>query len=160
MAHAGLANAAYHLDDYPAALREWRSAYPLLDDPGSQAWTLYRVGVCQQRLNQFSDADQTFAEVQKNFPNTEPARASASHVGARAFAIQLGAFASPNRADQEIAALCAAPVVRGAKLTLSRGTDPATGRQLVRIGPVATYAEAKALLTKLSDHYPDAAILP
>ena len=154
LAHAGLANAAFHLDDYPTAVREWGLAYPLVRQPDAKAWVLFRLGLCQQRLGWFEMADRTFAQVQREFPGDEPAARAGARIGQRAFYVQVGAFASPNNADREIARL------RALRLEANRGTDPATGRQIVRVGPFTTYAEARAAQARLAGAFPDAVLVP
>src|SRR5437764_3383906 len=54
---AGAANVAYFQDDYPKAMQEWAAAYNGLQDADSKAWVLYRIGLCQQRLGRFEQAD-------------------------------------------------------------------------------------------------------
>jgi cell division septation protein DedD len=114
---------------------------------------LYRAGLSQQRSGNFAEADKTFAAVQQQFPNTEPARRAAAHQGARGFHVQVGVFATPANADATLASLRTDGVI-GMRLT-----DPA-GRNVVRIGPAPTYEQAKALKTRLAAKYPDAIIIP
>ena len=77
--HSSLANVAYFQDDYSSTAGEWKIAYDKLSDPGIRSWVLYRIGLCDQRMGQFSDADKVFASVSENYPNTVPAqRAGAS----------------------------------------------------------------------------------
>jgi 8-oxo-dGTP pyrophosphatase MutT (NUDIX family) len=157
LCRAGLANAAYYLDDYPTAAREWAAAMPLVTQADAKAWMLYRVGLCQQRLGSFEAADQTFAQVRSQYPAAaggEPARRAATRAGLRGFYVQVGTFTSPVNADRAIAAL------HKGRVPAARGTDPATGRQIVRAGPVPSYPEAKALKQYLAGQYPDAVVVP
>jgi outer membrane protein assembly factor BamD (BamD/ComL family) len=157
LCRAGLANAAYYLDDYQTAAREWSAALPLVTQSNAKAWILYRVGLCQQRLGSFETADQTFAQVQSQYASAaggEPARRAATRAGHRGFYVQLGTFTSPVNADRAIAAL------QKGRVPAARGTDPATGRQIVRAGPVPSYPEAKALKQYLAGQYPDAVVVP
>ena len=157
LCRAGLANAAYYLDDYQTAAREWAAALPLVAQADAKAWILYRVGLCQQRLGSFQEADQTFAQVRSQFPDAadgEPARRAATRGGHRGFYVQVGTFTSPVNADRAIAAL------QKGRVPAARGTDPATGRQIVRAGPVPSYPEAKALKQYLAGQYPDAVVVP
>ena len=103
LAHAGLANAAFYLEDYATAAREWGLAYPLVGQPDARSWILYRVGLCQQRLGQFDLADRSFARVQQEFPGKEPATRAAAHAGQRAFYVRVGAYGSAAAADREVA---------------------------------------------------------
>ncbi|MGB7159728.1 MAG: SPOR domain-containing protein [Tepidisphaeraceae bacterium] len=150
---SSLANVAYFQDDYATALTQWQAALPRMENADTRAWTIYRIGLCQQRLGQFEQADQTFAAVQKQQPGTEPARRAAQHAGARSFFVQLATFKSAANADQASAAL------------RREGVEPvreanAQGFQLLRVGPVKSYAQAVSLKTKYADRYPDAIILP
>src|SRR3954465_2468151 len=70
---AGVANIAYFQNDYATALQQWTAAYDKIRDEETNAWILYRIGVCQQRLGDFDTADKTFATVQDSFKNTEAA---------------------------------------------------------------------------------------
>lgn len=151
--HTSLANVCYFQEDYASAIREWTSAYDQLESPELRAWTLYRIGLCHQRLGKFDLADRTFASVQAHYPNTLPAQRAKEHQGARGFVVQIGVFSQPALADRAIAGL------RQQGLLGSRTPD-AQGRQVVRIGPVASYAEARSIKSRLSASHPDALILP
>ena len=76
-----LANVAYFQDDYPTAISQWNAAYEKLDRDDLKAWALYRIGVSQQRMGQFTQADETFAAVQQFHPNSIPAQRCHEHVG-------------------------------------------------------------------------------
>ncbi|HEV2292995.1 MAG TPA: tetratricopeptide repeat protein [Tepidisphaeraceae bacterium] len=148
-----LANVAYFQNDYQTALTQWAAALPRIEHPETRAWTLYRMGLCQQRLGQFQQADQTFAAVQKEHPGTEPARRAKEHAGARSFFVQLVTFKSAASADKVTAAL------------RREGLEPvrvpnAQGFQQIRVGPVPSYAQAMSLKTRFADRYPDAIIIP
>ena len=69
-----LGNVSYFQDDYATALQQWQTALPRIGNADTRAWTLYRMGLAQQRLGQFLQADQTFAQVQKEHPGTLPAQ--------------------------------------------------------------------------------------
>src|SRR5579884_4066758 len=90
--HAGIANVAYFQENYDKAMNEWAQAYPGLQDKDAKAWVLYRIGLCQQRLGRFEQADTNFALVRQQFPTSEPAARAAAHQGARAFYVQVGAY--------------------------------------------------------------------
>jgi outer membrane protein assembly factor BamD (BamD/ComL family) len=150
---AGIANVAYFQEDYSTAIAQWTAAHEKLSEPQSKAWVLYRVGLSQQRFGQFAEADKTFAAVQQQHPNTEPARRAAAHQGARGFHVQLGVYSSPANADNALAGLRADGVI-GMRLT-----DNA-GRNVVRVGPMRTYEEAKSVRARLAAKHPDAMIIP
>jgi tetratricopeptide (TPR) repeat protein len=148
-----LANVAYFQDDYAAALNQWQAALPHLENAETRAWTLYRMGLSQQRLGQFDQADRTFAQVQKEHPGTTPAQRAREHAGARSFFVQLVTFKSAASADKATAAL------------RREGVEPVRvasgeGFQQLRVGPVNSYAQAMSLKTRFADRYPDAIIVP
>lgn len=149
---AGLANVAYFEDDYGTAVREWQLAYPNLEKADDRAWTLYRIGVCQQRLGWFEQADRSFNAVREQYANTEPANRSAVHEGAKGFYVQVGAYSDATHTDKAAAAL------RAQGLNPQKALEP--GKQVVRIGPVTSYAEARALKARLSAQFPEAIITP
>jgi tetratricopeptide (TPR) repeat protein len=147
-----LANLAYFREDYAAALNLWNEAIPGLDNPDWKATALYRVGVCEQRLGRWTDADRAFSMVIRDYPTSDAATRAAGHQGLRGFAVQVGAFSNPAAADNAVAAIQKA----GAAAT----KNPERGLTVVRTGTVATYAEAKALKARLTGTYPDAVIVP
>jgi tetratricopeptide (TPR) repeat protein len=158
----GLANVAYFQEDYHAALSRWTAALQKLeplpakekaDLQDAQAWALYRIGLSQQRLGQFPEADTTFVRVQQTFPNTEPARRSSGHIGARAFQVQVGTFADANNANALMSTLSAEGYA-------STRSPDANNRQVVRVGPFPTYDLAKAVRKALASKYPGATIVP
>jgi tetratricopeptide (TPR) repeat protein len=151
--HAGIANVAYFQDDYATAIAEYTAAFSKLTDPSSKAWALYRVALSQQRFGNFDEADQTFAKVLQGFPTSEPAKRAGQHQGARGFQVQIGTYATPANAQNAVAALRAEGVMG------TQQTDP-TGRVVVRVGPVPTYDQARALKARLAAKYPDALIIP
>lgn len=157
LARSGLANAAFHLDDYTTAVREWGLAFPLVADADAKAWILYRVGVCQQRLGWFDMADRSFTQLRQQYPSADsgqPAARAAQRVGHRAFFVQVGTFDSPANADRVVQTLARQ------RLPAARDTDPATGRHVVRVGPAATWAEAETFQSQVTATYPDALIVP
>jgi outer membrane protein assembly factor BamD (BamD/ComL family) len=150
---AGLANVAYFQEDYSTAIAAWTASYGKLTEPQTKAWVLYRIGLSQQRFGQFPEADKTFAQVQQEHPNTEPARRAAAHAGVKGFQVQVGAYSTPANADAAIAALRADGVIG------TRVTDN-SGKNVVRVGPMRTYDEAKVVKARLAAKYPDAMIIP
>lgn len=148
-----LANVAYFQDDYQTAVSQWTAAYDKLDRDDVKAWALYRVGVSQQRLGEFTQADQTFAMVQQLHPNSIPAQRAKEHTGARAFYVQLATFATPQAADGAIADL------KRQGITASRAND-AEGHSLLRLGPIGSYSQAEYFKNRLAGKYPDAVVLP
>jgi tetratricopeptide (TPR) repeat protein len=150
---AQIANVAYHQDDYATAIAQGTAAYQKIAEPNAKAWVLYRVGLSQQRFGSFPEADRTFAAVQQEFPNTEQARRAAAHQGARGFHVQVGTFSAPTNADGAVSELRSQGVIG---LSLPN----ANGQHVVRVGPVQTYEQAKALKARVAGRYPDAVIIP
>ena len=148
-----LANVAYFQDDYQTAAVQGSAAYDKLDRPDVKAWTLYRVGLSQQRLGEFDQADRTFAAVQEQHGNTVPAQRAREHQGARAFYVQLATFASSTSADRAVADL------RRQGVAANRVAD-SQGRSLLRIGPIASYSQAQYFRTRFLQQYPDALVVP
>ena len=148
-----LGNVAYFQDDYTTAIEQWAAAYPRLESPDVRSWVIYRIGLSQQRLGRFEQADQTFARVQQEFPNTIPAQRAREHQGARQFYVQLATFASAASADQTSNRL------RQQGVAPVRVTD-AQGRHLIRVGPIASYPQAQLTRQRFLSQYPDAFIVP
>lgn len=151
--HAGVANVAYFQEDYFTAMREWAAAYPGLAQPDAKAWVKYRLGLCQQRLGRFDEADHSFADVRRDFPHSEPAQRAAAHQGVKAFYVGLGSWADPKAADDVAAGLRK----QGFSAEQSKLPD---GRHSVRVGPAYNYEQAKALRMRLIGAYPAATIEP
>lgn len=151
--HSGVANVAYFQDDYGTAMNEWAVAFPDLAEPEAKAWALYRIGICQQRLGRFDQADHTFISVRQQFPKATPAERASLHLGARAFYVQVGAFSDVKNADRIAASLSS----QGFHAARAVGTS---GQNEVRVGPANTYAEAKQLQARLLGTYPTATIEP
>lgn len=150
---AGLANVAYFQEDYSTAIAAWTASYDKLSEPLTKAWVLYRIGLSQQRFGQFPEADKTFAQVQQLHPNTEPARRAAAHAGTRGYQVQIGAYSTLANANTAIAGLRAEGIVG------TRVMDP-SGKNVVRVGPMRTYDEAKSVKARLAAKFPDAMIVP
>jgi TolA-binding protein len=148
-----LGNVAYFQDDYSTAVAQLNTAYDKLDNEDVKAWVLYRIGVSEQRLGQFDQADKTFAQVQEKFPGTVPAQRAKEHERARAFYVQLATFATP-----ALAATASADLKRQGVNT-TQTNDP-QGHVMLRVGPVASYNQAQYLKNRFTAKYPDAIILP
>jgi tetratricopeptide (TPR) repeat protein len=150
---AGIANTSYWMDDYTTAAAEWGKAYPLLQDPNDKSYALYRVGVSQQRLGKFESADQTFDEVERQFPNTDAAAKAKARQGARGFTVQLATFASSGTAENAVTDL------RKKGVSAQRTVDQ-VGHTVVSVGPISTYAQAMSVKTQFAGIYPSAVIVP
>jgi tetratricopeptide (TPR) repeat protein len=150
---AGVANVAYFQEDYLTAMREWAMAYPGISQSEARAWVLYRIGVCQQRLGRFAEADRSFMDVRQQYPRSAPAERAATHQGARAFFVQVGSYSDAKNADAAIASL------RSQAFAAEKLKEP-NGRQAIRVGPAFNYDQAKALRGRLVGAYPGATIEP
>jgi tetratricopeptide (TPR) repeat protein len=151
--HAGLANTSYWLDDYPSAQQQWTAAYESLDDPAAKSFALYRIGLCQQRLEQFAQADQTFGKVQQGFPNSDSAKRAREHQGFRSFTVQLATFANGRTAES------AANSLRKQGIVVGKSVNP-QGQTVLSLPPVPTYAQAEAIRGRYASIYPQAVIVP
>src|SRR5205823_8410190 len=143
---------SYYMDDYSTAIEQWATAYPNLDDKDQKAWALLRIGLSQQRLGHFEQADGTLARVMREYPDAPPAKAAREKIGVRQFYVQLAAFANAG------SALNASYEMRKAGLVTSLGMDT-QGRHLLRVGPLGTYAEARGVKARVAGQYPDAMIM-
>ena len=150
--HGQLGNVCYFLDDYPAALHEWNLAYAQLEKPEWKQWVLYRIGLCQQRLGLFQDADRTFEMVEQTYPNTQAAARAQLHHGVRGFYVQVGAFSQPSAISDAIAAITSA----GGIPVRARSN----GLMTVRTESFPSYAQAQSFKARVPSRYPDAEILP
>ena len=129
------------------------TADTLLSGVTAKSYALYRIGICQQRLGRFDHADQTFAMVQQQFPNSEAAAKAKQHQGARGFTVQLATFSSSNNAE------AAAANLRREGAIPARAVD-AQGHSVVSVGPFQDYSQAQAARARFASVYPDALIVP
>ena len=150
--HSGVANVDFYEEDYSTAAREWQIAYDNLTSEDQRAWVLYHIGRCDQRLGMFDKADEAFAMVQRLYPASEASIRAASRTGMKAFFVEVGSFPSEKNAET------AAAELRKEGYAASRSID--IGRQIVRVGPITSYAEAKAFQGRLRAQYPGAIISP
>jgi tetratricopeptide (TPR) repeat protein len=151
--HGQLGNVAYFQDDYATALQQWQVAYGQLENLQWKQWVLYRMGICQQRLGRFVDADRTFNIVRRDYPNTEVAARAAAREGVRGFYVQVGAFSQSGdaqKASQAVSAIGSIPVA----------TPAGGGLTVVRTSGVPSFAMAAELRLKLVSAYPDARVMP
>lgn len=148
-----LGNVAYFQDDYPTAIAQLSAAVEALKDAELKSWAMYRIGLSQQRLGQFAQADQTFTRIERENPQSEAARRAAEHLGARAFYVQLATYADAATATK------AANELKGRGITAAAA--PATeGHTILRAGPIASYAQAQYLKTQLANQFPNAVVVP
>ncbi len=150
---AGIANVAYWQDDYQTAAQQWSAAYQNIDDPSTKSFILYRVGLAQQRMGEFSKADETFASVQQQFPGTDGAIRAKERQGARSYSVQLATYANSATADANIAQL------RREGLNPTRSND-AQGHAVLAITSIPNYQQALQIKNRLAARYPNALIVP
>ena len=67
---ASLCNVAFFQDDFAESIRQATAAMPLVTSPHVPKRLLFRKGVSQQRLGEFTDADLTFRQVEQHYPGT------------------------------------------------------------------------------------------
>jgi tetratricopeptide (TPR) repeat protein len=148
--HGQLGNIAYYRNDFATALREFSAAQAQLDQPQWKAWVLYRMGICQQCLSRFEDADRTFEQVRQDYPGTEPAARAAARQGIRGFYVQIGAYG--RFADIQKAAVTAVGLVP------LKTTDK--NLTVIRTADMPSYAQAQQFRAQLAGEYPDAMVMP
>lgn len=153
-ARASLGNVAFFQDDYAVAAENFQLAGPDLDVPDARAWSLYRTGLCLQRLGRFSEADATFAEVQRRFPGTQQAQRASEVQGARAFYLRIGTYSTAAGAETASESLR-----KGGVRGLSVVRD-ARGLYLLRVGPYPSYVAARDARLQAAARFPDALIVP
>jgi tetratricopeptide (TPR) repeat protein len=151
---AALSNVAFYQDDYLTALDQATHAYDLVSDNRDlSSVLLYRMGVSQQRLGRFTDADHTFDLVQMRYPLSPLADRARARQGMRQFFVQLATFDSTAGADEAIASL------RGSGLNLTRAADSSNHVRL-DAGPFESYQAAKDVQTRYASQYPKALTVP
>ncbi len=153
--HTGIGNVLYFQNRFAPAINELTAGFEKLERDNDKAWALYRIGLCQQRMGQWEFADRTFSSVQQQFAGTDQSTRAAQHLGARAFWVQVGAFAGAAQADATVTEL------KKLGLTGSKFADPSRpGVQLVRVGPIANYDAALAVKQRVWAKYQGAMIVP
>jgi tetratricopeptide (TPR) repeat protein len=152
--HVGMGNILYFQDRYAAALSEFSSGYEKLERDNDKAWARYRMGLCAQRLGNWTEADKDFAAVEQAYPNTVQAKRSAEHLGARNFWVQAGTYANPKTAEAAERAL------KKEGLPAQRFQDNARHVQYVRVGPFGNYVTAAGTRQKILGTYRDAIVIP
>jgi tetratricopeptide (TPR) repeat protein len=151
--HVAMGNILYFQERYGAASSELANGYEKLERDTDKAWTLYRIGLCKQRLGKWAEADRDFATVVQQFPNTEPALRSREHQGYNAFWVQVATFPNPQMAAAAMADL------KKQGLSAQLFVDTTRNAQVVRVGPLS-YEGATATKQRVSGKYRDAIIVP
>jgi tetratricopeptide (TPR) repeat protein len=151
---AGMGNVLYFQDRYAAAINELASGYEKLERDDDKAWALYRIGLCNQRMGNWDEADRNFALAQGQFPGTVQAQRAHDHQGARGFWVQVATFATPAQADAATAEL------KRLGMAAQRFQDNGRNLQYVRVGPLENYPAAVAMKQRVAGKYRDAVIVP
>ena len=152
--HASLGNVDYWRDDFNGALQQFSAAYDLVDSPDLKSFILYRAGLCEQRLGQFTVADKSFEAVQQRFPGSQAATRARDHEGFRNFNVRVATFSTSQAAELTLQAL------RSMGLSDVTRRDQPNGQSIVLVGPESTYTEALAMKSRVTAQYPDAMIVP
>ncbi len=150
---SGLSTVALNQDDFPTAIEQAAAAMPLVDSADTRASLLFNRGLAEQRLSRFTDADQTFRQVEQQYPGTPVAVAARQRVGQREFFVQLATFASPADADRATGSL------RANGSVVTRRSD-AAGRTVLDVGPFSTYPAARQQRDAVGDAFPTAVVVP
>ncbi len=150
--HAQLGNVCYYQQDYSAAVPELTAAFNLLDPSQPRDLILYHIGIGQQRLGRFDDADRTFQRVEQDYPNSPYAAAARAHEGIRGFYVQVGVYSRQSDVDTAARAISAAGSV---PLTSTNA-----GLTIIRTADVPSFAQAEELRLRLAGQYPDARVMP
>lgn len=148
-----LGNICYWQDDYATALQQWTTVQGKMKDETLNAFALYRMGLCEQRLGNFSGADNTFDDVQKKYPTSDAALRAKSHTGFKYFAVQLATFANAKTADQTAKSL-------SREIPSAQHVVDARGQHVVTVGHANNYAQALQIKSHFASRYPDAVIVP
>jgi tetratricopeptide (TPR) repeat protein len=152
--HTGMGNVLYFQERYSAAANELTAGYDKLERDTDKAWALYRIGLCNQRMSKWDDADKFFAAVQQQYPGSAPAQRAREHQGYKAFWVQVATFANPATASQH------ADELKKQGMTAQLFVDTTRNAQVVRVGPLSTYDAAVAMKQRVSKKYRDAIIVP
>jgi tetratricopeptide (TPR) repeat protein len=151
--HTSLAIVDYFQDNFADCIEEAHVAMSLLPWNDVRGNLLLHTGFSEQRLGRFTDADQTFRQVEQRYPGTGLAERAREHEGQTKFYVQLATFDSQATADQ------ASQSLRSRKVVVSQRSD-AQGHTVIDVGPKNSYPEAKMILDELQGEFPNAVIVP
>jgi tetratricopeptide (TPR) repeat protein len=153
-ARAGIANVAFHQDDYATALAQWQQSYDKLKKSEFKLLALYRMGQAAQRLGRWDEADKYFELVEQSAPGSDLATNARQRRGARNFIVEIP-FPDARQADAAAASLTRQGI------PLQHVIDPNTGGQhQLRSNPVATWQQAQSIRQRVASAYPNATIIP
>ncbi len=99
-AFKALGDICYDQDDFPTAAEMYRQALDNLAESASPADAArFRLGVCLQRLGQWSQADLQFSRLMFLFPKGEAASAAGQRIHATAWTVHVQSFSQKSGAD-------------------------------------------------------------
>jgi tetratricopeptide (TPR) repeat protein len=147
-----LASVYFAQNDFANAYDQYSKAYDKLSEPEIKSGVLYRIGVCQQRLGHYDDADKVLGMLLNQFPSSYEAPRARERMGIRGFTVQLATFHSLKTADEAVQEL------KKQGVNATRSSDPRSNT-VVKVGPVS-YNEAVGIKARFASKYPDAIILP
>jgi TolA-binding protein len=150
--HAELGNVCYYQEDYSTAVRQLAIADGQTSDPQTKDLILYRIGIGQQRLGRFEDADHSFQLLQQEYPHSPYCAGARAHQGIRGFYVQVGAYSQLSDIDRAASAVAAA----GSVPLKTTGK----GLTIIRTADVPSFAQAEQLRQRLARQYPDARVMP
>jgi SPOR domain/Tetratricopeptide repeat len=151
--HTSLAIVDFFQDSFPDCIQEASVAMSLVPPGEVKGNLLLHTGLSEQRLGRFTDADQTFRQVEQQYPGTGIAESARQHEGRTKFYVQLATFKTPDAADQ------ASQSLRSRNIVVSQSTD-AAGHTIIDVGSFDTYTDAKKMLEQLQAEFPNAEIVP
>ena len=152
---AGIANVAYHTEDYTTALQQWTAAVDKLEKEQDRVQAVYRMGTAAQRLGRWDEADKYFGIVAEMAPGQPVALVARQRQGARGFSVQVATLS-----DAKSAAALAAQLQKQGVPAVRAPDAGNPNLTVVRIGPLSNYTDARALKAGLAAQYPNAIILP
>jgi tetratricopeptide (TPR) repeat protein len=151
--HIGIAIVDYQLDNFADCIQEASVAMQMTSSNDLKGNLLLYTGMSQQRLGRFTDADQTYRQVEQRYAGTPMADRARMNEGRSKFFVQLPPAPSQDAADR------AAQSLRGRNLVVSQSTD-AGGHTVIDVGSYETYPQAKTVLDQLHGEFPNAEIVP
>jgi tetratricopeptide (TPR) repeat protein len=157
-AQASLAVMAYDDGNWKAAADYYAEAVPWLEGVRGYDDHMLRYAVSTERLGQWEQARQVFAQIIHAFPNSPSAKYAREHMGWNRpyFTVQCSALSTPDAAGREVARLRKL----GFEASQLMETRQGHAAYLVRIGQYKTYDEATRALERIKGHVPAARVVP
>lgn len=157
-AYVVLATLQFEDKQWPSAARSMSAALSRMpaSEPADDA--LFRLGICYERIGQWSDARAQFAELVRRYPSSRLAKDARRRIAlnARTFAVQVGAFSGNKNAES----LADSLAKRGFAAYVRRESRDTGMMYVVMVGQYSTYEEAERSLTSVRSLIPGAVIWP